>query len=482
MTLALASLCLFAAIALFGRVEVASVGIAYPDSGREPLLWTSLPFRGNPDEAVERFRVTATLWHSAISSGLVRIRPDDCIEAVVVNRREIKSIRATPRSWRCWPHSRTLDLSVHLSPGPNSLTIEISNASGGFGIDIVPVYSQSAIVSMMLLIWLGSQALLRAVLGTSPGFRSFLRSSLGRAVYAAYLPLLGPALFAATMANQVDDTWHTDHGAPTMLAAIMAAAALLTCLDRLGDGPLIFRRSRPLAVGCVGAFIAASIMLAGQWTKPAINAIALAGAGAGFFATVPIRAFFERTATAPRCVAVALVAAFSPHAYWHFNLPLWGLLAETTGGMVRAVLWLAGISTTTYPGDRRTPDGNIADYYVYVSSPEFWIEIGSWCSGFEGVSLFLFLLSLFVLYDWLLFSKVRHLWAYFLLTIPFVLGVNVLRIAGLFIYAVWNVRAHGRNHAVWATIEAFHSSVGAWMYVVAFGIYMWIAYRRVSSI
>jgi exosortase/archaeosortase family protein len=91
--------------------------------------------------------------------------------------------------------------------------------------------------------------------------------------------------------------------------------------------------------------------------------------------------------------------------------------------------------------------------------------------------LFLFLLCGFVLIDWKMFSKVRHLWVAFVLTVPFVLVVNSFRIAGLFLYAEWNVLRYGRTQAVTATIEAFHSNIGWVIYTVAFAIYLPMVYR-----
>lgn len=474
-TIAAASFCLFTAIALFGRVEVGHVTIGYPGSVKEPLQWVSLPFHA--DEAVDKFTASGTIWHSALSSGLLRIRPDDCVESLLVNGQFIAVEQIAPDGWLCWPHSPTIDLSALMRRGGNSITLHVTNASGGHGIDIIPVYSQTSLAAALLLLWLAMYQLARALSERLPDVRSLLTNGLpGRSVTVAFLPLLGPTLLAATMANHADN-WQADHAVPTLLAFILPAVALLSCLDKLGESPLMLRRSFSFALTSVAAFAAASLLLDGQWTNTTINAIALAGAAAGFFATVPLGAFLRRAASAPRAVAVATVAALSPHAYWQFNLSLWGQMADLTGAMVRGVLWLAGITARTYPGDKKTEDGQITDYYVYVSSPEFSVQIGSWCSGFEGVSLFLFLLSLFVLLDWRLFSKTRHLWAAFLLTVPFILGVNALRIAGLFLYAVWIVREHGRTQAVWATIEAFHSNIGWVLYSLAFAVFLPLVYR-----
>ena len=83
----------------------------------------------------------------------------------------------------------------------------------------------------------------------------------------------------------------------------------------------------------------------------------------------------------------------------------------------------------------------------------------------------------FVLLDWGLFSKVKRLWAIYLLTIPFVLTLNAMRIAALFLYAEWNVWRYNRNTATWATIEAFHSNIGWVMYSVAFAVFLPLVYR-----
>lgn len=474
---AVVSIALALTILIFGKPGIERVRVDYPVNAQRSWQWVEVPFRGSEKEAADHFRASAVLWRSPLDSGLVRIRPDDCIETVMVNQTTLHIAQDTPGSARCWPNSYVLDLSHELRIGRNVLSLYLNNRGGVYGIDIIPMYSQTSLIAIAVFSWLAVYVGTGAMCAHSHWLRGLCNTSAGRAAIAAFVPSLGPFLMASTILNNWDDFALSDHAAPTLLAAILPAIALLCLFNRLGDRPLAMRPSWPCAALSVGLLAVASTMLAGQWTNATIKGIALSGAFAGFFASVPVRPFLHRARQAPRAVAIAVIATLSPHVYWALNLLLWGQMAEATGAIVRALLWITGLSTTTYKGEKTGDDGVVLDYHVYVASQEFSIQIGAWCSGLEGVSLFVFLLSVFVLFDWSIFSKVKHLWVIYVLTVPFVLAVNAARIAGLFMYAVWNVRKYGHTQAVMATVDAFHSNIGWVVYTLAFAVFLPVVYR-----
>ncbi len=294
----------------------------------------------------------------------------------------------------------------------------------------------------------------------------------------SFLPCLGLFAMWATIANIQGPRWSLDHILPTLAAAIIPFALLLRLFDETGGKPLRLSRSYPTAAVSLTIVAYASTLLADRgWSNHGIQGIAVTGVVAGFLASVPLRTFFQHLRHYPRAVAVTMVAVIIPHAYWSLNLPAWVHLSGTTAGMVRGILWLCGFPTKTFTQETLGKDGQLIDYWAIVSSSDFTVQIGYWCSGLEGVTLFIFLLSLFVLIDWGLFSKVRHLWAIFVVTIPFVLVVNALRITGLFLYAEWYISQHNRKTAIWATVGAFHSNIGWIIYSVAFALFLPLVYR-----
>ena len=343
--------------------------------------------------------------------------------------------------------------------------------------DIDGRYSQPAVLAMVACAGLALYSGTFTLLATAPNPSAVFSAGIGRMCAMCYMPCLGLFAMWMTIANSQPD-WSEDHIVPALLAVIIPFALLLRLLDEPDGKPLRLSMSYSATAASLTIVGYASVLLAERgWSSTAIQAIAAVGVVAGFFACVPLRAFLKRLQNYPRAVAVTIVAALSPHAYWHLNLPLWGHLSGVTAGMVRGILWVSGYPTTTFTGNKKDEDGQITDYLAYVSSSDFSVQIGSWCSGFEGVSLFIFLLSCFVLLDWSLFSKVKNLWAIYLLTIPFVLTLNAMRIAGLFLYAEWYLWRYNRSDAMWATVEAFHSNIGWVMYSAAFAIFLPLVYR-----
>lgn len=478
--LAVLSVAALATVATLGRTDFLSVSVKrFSDwtFSAHTLTNVSLPFVEEVEEQVPIFTVTATVRLSPLSSNILRITPDDCIESITINDGEPWELRSEAEWWRCWPSTYLLDGSSFFTPGENTVQLTIRNKAGPYGVDIHSVYRQPAVIIMGIATWLllGIPVYAAAV---ATLYRSrMVRDERVRCLGISYLSLFGVLLTVATFANIEGTVSLSDRPLVSMLAIILPATMLARCLDRLEKRPMPLLRSNLWAIFSIACFVVASVPLAEDANSPWAKLSAGLGLMGSVLTMTPASSLLARARRAPCAVMATLLAALAPHAYWALNLPAWGWMAEVTGAMVRGLLWVVGLATTTSPGDKKGEGGQIVDYYVYVTSPDFSVQIGSWCSGFEGVALFTFLLSLFVLLDWPLFSKVRHLWAIYLLTVPFVLAVNALRIAGLFIYAVWNVREYGRTQAIWATIEAFHSNIGWVIYSLAFALFLPLVYR-----
>ncbi len=462
-------------ISHLNKPDIKHVYLAKPSTSEASSKDIARPPPTSSEAASATIRVMVEFGYTSVSTGRIRILPEGCIQAIAINGVDVPDVRNIDRSWKCSPNSYTIDLSQHLRLGVN--TAEMQFTGGSSGITIVGHYSQYAVLAMAALAGLALFAGKSALLQVFPDLRTFPRSTIGRICVMSFLPCLGMFTMWATIANRQAD-WPQDHIATTLVVVIVPFALLLRLFsESSGTQARIWQSYAATAISLATVAYASVLLAERGWSGPEIQAIASIGVVTGFFACVPLCAFLKWLRNQPRTVAVTFVAALSPHAYWHLNTPLWGEMSGVTSAMVRGILWVSGYPTTTFTGNKKDVDGQITDYFAYVSSSDFSVQIGSWCSGFEGVSLFIILLSAFVLLDWKLFSKVRHLWAAFVLTIPFVLVMNAMRIAGLFLYAEWNVWRHGRTQAVWATIEAFHSNVGWVVYSLAFALLLPLVYR-----
>lgn len=469
--------CMVGMLGVVGRVCVDLSGTAASKQDN-----VTLPFSRPSEAGKSLFTVAATINYGVFSSGLLRIAPDDCIQSIQLNGNDVASVKKADKRRRCFPRRYTLDLSPHLRLGANSLRIDLTDRytdkGGLFGINMVGLYSQPAVLAMVacvgLALYAGAFYLLEAV----PKLRAVVSSVLGRMCVMSFLPCFGVFAIWATIANNSGHAWPADHIVPTLAAVIVSFALLLRLLDESRRRSLSLSLSYPAAAVSLTIVAYASMLLADRGrSSHEIFGIAVLGVVAGFFASVPDRQFVERLQHYPRAVVVTIVAALSLHAYWHLNLLAWVHLSGATSTMVRGILWVCGFPTTTFTQEQKGGDGHLIDYWAYVSSSDFSVKIGSWCSGFEAMTLFIFLLSLFVLLDWNLFSKVRHLWAVYILTVPFVLVVNAMRIAGLFLYAEWYVWRYNRSDAMRATVAAFHSNIGWVIYSVAFAVFLPLVYR-----
>lgn len=273
------------------------------------------------------------------------------------------------------------------------------------------------------------------------------------------------------------------HGHFVALAACAAAVGLLfAALDHSSNRPLARRHSSVWAAVCVMAFIAAT--MSAQSLVPVTRfLLVLLGVCASAFTVTPFFATLNRLRQAPAAGVTAALGAALPLIYEQYYRALWGWLVGPTTYAVAAVVRMFGHTVSTNFGTRLDDAGDVWDHYGYVATPEFSIRIGAWCGGFEGMSLFLFLLASFVLLDWRFFSRTDKLWLPFLATIPYLFTINVLRIAAVLMYAILIAGEVDQDAARQVAVETFHSNAGWVIYSLAFGPYLsavyWWARRKI---
>ena len=193
----------------------------------------------------------------------------------------------------------------------------------------------------------------------------------------------------------------------------------------------------------------------------------------GFLAPVPLTQLWEAARKQPKAAAIATSAILCVQIYWGYLAAMWNLLASLTGALVRSVLLLTGSPTSLALYHLSGP-------HLQIYSSDFGIDIWYPCSGLEGVTLVVYLLSLLFLCDWKVFSRFRYLWNAYLLAIPLMLAVNILRISAFFLYGSY-LHHHNTPLAKTLTTEAFHSNVGLVFYLFAIAAGMPFLYRTVRK-
>ncbi len=467
-----------ATIALAGKPRVDPVLVTLPaDKGVAPRV-ERLPFGGEASDDVAGFTVDATVLITPLSSTTLRILPDECVEEYTVNGGEPQDLRKKDELSRCWPNAYELTWADGLRPGANTLRLSLMNKYGPYGIDIVGSLNTAVALAVGILSWVSLAAGLAPIVDRPMPGRQV--GALVRACRRFGMVSFGAVLIAAIRVNAYGGLSPLDEPFVGLAAVTVAAMLLMAVLDGKRSKPLPHRRSAGWAAICVLALTLAALKSVTPYEPVARTALACLGVLAGVVASTPFFAMLHRVRTAPKAAALAAAIAGMPLAYSTLQLEWWALMVGPTTAATAAIVSIFGWKVSTSYGTRLWDDGSVRDYHGYVATPEFSVQIGSWCGGFEGVTLFLFLLAAFILFDWREFCGARRLWLPFVATIPYLFVVNVLRIAGILLYALSVVGAKGADAASNAAVETFHSHVGWVIYSLAFGPYLWAVYRSVA--
>jgi exosortase/archaeosortase family protein len=363
--------------------------------------------------------------------------------------------------------------------GENRLRITVTNKEGPYGIDFAGSLTTPAALAACALVW---AALLLALYPQRRRLQSLRIKPLSSRHVRRFWPVsYGVIVVAGLRLNTYSTVSPQDVPLVMLASCTVAMALLLAVLDRQRTQPLPHCWSPGWALASMVLFSLAAYKHIEYTDTMMVFGPILLGVLAATFATTPFFATLHRLRKAPVATSIAFFAAAMSFVYEQCQLLLWQLLVNPTTEAVAALAKLNGWNASTSYGTRLWDDGTVRDYHGYVTTPEFSIQIGSWCGGFEGMTLFLFLLSAFVLLDWQQFARRRRLWLPFLATLPYLFVVNVLRITGVLFYALSIVVADGQDAASDAAIGTFHSHIGWVLYSLAFGPYLWTVYKSAEN-
>ena len=302
------------------------------------------------------------------------------------------------------------------------------------------------------------------------------------------LPLAGAALLTAVLANDIGSDWIFNHTFHVFAAATIALTLLLRIVVQECPEVLRLQAAWLMVATSVGSFICAAAWITHDvvWTEldtTRASLYATLGSAAGLFAHLRTLQVLRWCATHSMAVCIALIIGLCPIILHSFQAFVWQWTAGTTVGIVSSLLWMCGIRLTSEFKEEHSAMvlDDVGDFIETIRSTNFQINISQQCSGLEGEVLVCFLISLFFLYDWNLFGRIKDLKVVYILTLPIVLILNAVRIASIFIYAEWTQTHKGDSIAISITTDIFHSNAGLVLYMAVLGVIVPLLYRWARS-
>jgi exosortase/archaeosortase family protein len=253
-----------------------------------------------------------------------------------------------------------------------------------------------------------------------------------------------------------------------LVTIILPMALFIRLLDREHDKPFVMRhRLKPYVITIM---LMLGVLLTGRHgIGPVACLLAILSMLTSFFVLVPYRAFVKRMRQYKLPALLAVIAALSPAMYMMFAELVWERLYGATVFSLRMILSLFDIQA--WAGFK----GGIG----VLMSNTFAMNIYPECSGIEGVFLLLYLFSLFLLIDWKLFAG-RSLLEWYIIGIFYMLAVNVLRMASIFLYGEYLLKHETKKEVVEKTMDMFHSNVGFVFDTIAIALFIWCLYTWIA--
>ncbi len=249
-----------------------------------------------------------------------------------------------------------------------------------------------------------------------------------------------------------------------LVTLLLPMGLLIRLLDREAGSFFIMKHRLKPYIITISLLL--GTLLAGQHgVGPVACLLAMLAMLSSFFVLVPYRSFVKRLRQYPLPAMIAVIAALSPAAYMMFAEYLWERLYGVTVFSLRMIVLLFDIQAWA---------GFKEGIGVFMSN-RFAMNIYAECSGIEGIFLLLYLFSLFLLIDWKLFAG-KSLFEWYMVGIFYMLAVNILRMASIFLYGEYLIRSGRESEVVKTTMDMFHSNVGFVFDTIAIALFLWCVY------
>ncbi len=209
----------------------------------------------------------------------------------------------------------------------------------------------------------------------------------------------------------------------------------------------------------------------------AVAILSFSGCVAGAFVFINFREFITQALVDKRQSSVALIGASASAIYSIMDNYLWQRISYSSANTSQWLLELMNMEMKS--GVHKNGKELAATLY----SDYFTLIVYRPCSGLEGIFLFIFLLSIAVLFDWKILKRIKLIETYLIGFIFMYLG-NVLRIVSLFLLGHF---AHAPDASPQLAYmrglpsHIFHSFIGQIYYVIIFMIFAKLLYSYVSK-
>ena len=180
----------------------------------------------------------------------------------------------------------------------------------------------------------------------------------------------------------------------------------------------------------------------------------------GFFTFVGFQDFIERISGKRYELVCSILAAGVLPMYDLLRGLIWPYLSRPTQLAVYYLLRVLGFQMSL-PSDS-----------YHLRHADFEINIGSPCSGLEGIALFWFCLFLILIMDRRMMGLWRKIFFLFWLGAVYMFLLNVVRISLIFGTAAWATAHWGASHQMTdMLVWTFHSHVGWVIYLIGIGLF-----------
>lgn len=263
-------------------------------------------------------------------------------------------------------------------------------------------------------------------------------------------------------------------------AMLLPLTLLLQLLERQGPKPFSYAFSWT-AFLCSEALLLAAVLRSQPQADSVALLIAVSCCMASFFVFVPWGETFARLRRNLNAGLVTLVAAASPAVYIWFGSALWRATSAGTIWLSSVFIRLAGIDISVDYGQQFMRRFKMWDSYAIIFSSHFKLMIFTPCSGMEGIMLFLYVLSLFLLADWAFLTAALPILPLALAGVIFMLALNALRIAAIYVYAQWLGASGAGANTQQAMVELLHTNIGWVIDSAAIIAFLFFAYRYAAA-
>lgn len=131
-TVAASLVLLSAAFVLLNMPQFGPATITYPTEAAPSSRRVELPYTDDAN-GVNTFTAQISVRLAPLSSTVIQIAPDECIEEYSIDGGKLHNLRETDHRRRCWPNSYPVDVASEGKAGTHAVQLVVTNKTGPRG-------------------------------------------------------------------------------------------------------------------------------------------------------------------------------------------------------------------------------------------------------------------------------------------------------------------------------------------------------------